>query len=182
MHDGSGSLQCFMYWPLLGNLSRRQCDNYLQEIFVTDLQSAFALITDLQKQIMELQLNKSNTIISLSPSTPSAILLTLSPAPGPLILSCTPTTTTAADVLALNSASASSRSYPPLIRPDARYLSSPARPAHEQSAQGRSLDFTASAAQLPQLQAPTSDGGSQKQQRGRKQRRQQPTAAADNSS
>ena len=180
--DGSDSPQYFVYRPPPDNLSRRQLDDYFQEIFVADLRSVFALINNLQKQITELQLNKSNTIVPPSPSTPSTILLTPSPAPGPPISSCTPAATAAADVLAPNSASASSRSYPPLIRLDARYLGSPAVHAHEHSAQGGSLDFAASTARPPQLQAPTSDGGSRKQQRGRGQRRQQPTAAADNSS
>ena len=179
---GSDSPQYLVYRPLPDNLSRRQRDDYLQEVFVTDLRSAFALIANLQKQITELQLNKSNTIVSPSPSTPSTILLTPSPAPGPPISSCTPAATAAADVLAPNSASASSRSYPPLIRLDARYLGSSAVHAHEHSAQGGSLDFAASTARPPQLQAPTSNGGSRKQQRGRRQRRQQPTAAADNNS
>ena len=176
--DGSGSPQYFVFQPLPDSLNNRQRDEYLQDIFVADLRSAFALITDLQKQITELQLNKSSTIVSPSPSTPSTILLTPSPAPGPPISSCTPAATAAADVLAPNSASASSRSCPPLIRLAARYLGSPAKSVHEQSAQGGSLDFAASTARPPQLQAPTSNGGSRKQRRGRGQRRQQPTAAA----
>ena len=88
--------------PLPDNLSRRQHDDYFQEIFVADLRSAFALITNLQKQITELQLNKGNTIVSPSPSTPSTILLTPSPAPGPPISSCTPAAIAAEDVLAPN--------------------------------------------------------------------------------
>ena len=43
--DGSDSPQYFVYRPLPGNLSRRQRDDYLQEIFVANLRSAFALIT-----------------------------------------------------------------------------------------------------------------------------------------
>ena len=172
------STSCTMQ-PLPDNLSRRQLDNYFQGVFVADLRSVFALVNNLQKQITELQLNKSNTIVPPSPSTPSTILLTPSPAPGPPISSCTPAAAAAADVLAPNSASASSRSNPPLIRLDARYLGSPAVHAHEHSAQGGSLDFAASTARPPQLQAPASDGGSRRQQRGRGQRRQQPTAAAD---
>ena len=57
--DGSGPPQYLVYQPLSDNLSRRQRDDYLQHIFVTDLRSAFALIDNLQKQITELQLNKS---------------------------------------------------------------------------------------------------------------------------
>ena len=120
--DGSDSPQYFVYRPPPDNLSRRQLDDYFQGVFVADLRSVFALVNNLQKQITELQLNKSNTIVSPSPSTPSTILLTPSPAPGPPISSCTPAATAAADVLAPNSASASSRSYPPLIRLDAHYL------------------------------------------------------------
>ena len=179
--DGSDSPQYFVYRPPPDNLSRRQLDDYFQGVFVADLRSVFALVNNLQKQITELQLNKSNTIVPPSPSTPSTILLTPSLAPGLPISSCTPAATAAADVLAPNSASASSRSNPPLVRRDARYLGSPARVVHEHSAQGGSLDF-ASTARPPQLQAPTSNGGSRKQQRGRRQRRQQPTAAADNNS
>ena len=81
--DGSDSPQYFVYHPPLDNLSRRQLDDYFQGVFVADLQSVFALVNNLQKQITELQLNKSNTIVSPSPSTPSTILLTPSPAPGP---------------------------------------------------------------------------------------------------
>ena len=77
-----------MYQPLPDNLSRRQHNDYLQGIFAADLGSAFALINNLQKQITELQLNKGNTIVPPSPSTPSTILLTPSPAPGPPISSC----------------------------------------------------------------------------------------------
>ena len=110
--DGSDSPQYFVYRPLPDNLSRRQRDDCLQKIFVADLRSTFALIDNLQKQITELQLTKGNTIVSPSPSTPSAVLLTPSLAPGPPISSCTPAATAAADVLAPNSASASSRSYP----------------------------------------------------------------------
>ena len=40
----------------------------LSNVFAADLRSAFALITNLQKQMMELQLNKSNAIVSPSPS------------------------------------------------------------------------------------------------------------------
>ena len=149
--DGSDSPQYFVYRPPPDNLSRRQLDDYFQGVFVADLRSVFALVNNLQKQITELQLNKSNTIVPPSPSTPSTILLTPSPAPGPPISSCTPAATAAADVLTPNSASASSRLYPPLIRPDARYLGSPAVHAHEHSAQGGSLDFAASTARPPQL-------------------------------
>ena len=176
--DGSDSPQYFVYRPPPDNLSRRQLDDYFQGVFVADIRSVFALINNLEKKITELQLNKSNTIVSPSPSTPSTILLTPSPAPGPPISSCTPAATAAADVLAPNSASASSRSNPPLIRLDVRYLGSPAVHAHEHSAQGGSLDFAASTARPPQLQAPTSNGGSRKQQRSRGQRRQQPTASS----
>ena len=180
--DGSGSPQYFVFQPLPDNLSNRQRDDCLQDIFVADLRSAFALITNLQKQITELQLAKGNTIAPPPPSTPSTILLTPSSAPGPPTSSCTPAATAAEDVLAPNSASASSGSHPPLVRLDAHYLGSPARPVHEQSAQGGSLDFAASTARPPQLQAPASDGGSRRQQRGRRQPRQQPTAAADSDS
>ena len=93
--DGSGPPQYLVYQPLPDNLSRRQRDDYLQEVFVADLRSAFALITNLQKQITELQLTKGNTIVSLSPSTPSTIPLTPSPAPGPPISLCTPAVTAA---------------------------------------------------------------------------------------
>ena len=78
----SDSPQHFVFQPLPENLNRRQRDDYLQDICVTDLRSAFALITNLQKQITELQLNKGSTIVPPSPSTPSTILLTPSPAPG----------------------------------------------------------------------------------------------------
>ena len=48
--DGSGSPQYFVYRPLPDSLSRRQHDDYLQDIFVADLRSAFALITNLQSK------------------------------------------------------------------------------------------------------------------------------------
>ena len=73
--------QYFMFKLLPDNLSDRQHDEYLQDIYIADLQSAFTLITNLQKQIAELQLNKGNTIVPPLPSTPSTILLTPSPAP-----------------------------------------------------------------------------------------------------
>ena len=85
-------------------------------------------------------------------------------------------------MLALSSVSVSSSLYLLLICPGAHYPGSPARPAHEQSAQGRSLNFAASKAQPLQLQALTSDRGSWKQQCSQKQRQQQLTAAASNSS
>ena len=91
--DGSDSPQYFVYRPPPDNLSRRQLDDYFQGVFVADIRSVFALVNNLQKQIAELQLNKSNTIVSPSPSTPSTILLTPSPAPGPPISSCTPAAT-----------------------------------------------------------------------------------------
>ena len=69
--DGSDSPQYFVYRPPPDNLSRRQLDDYFQGVFVADIRSVFALANNLQKQITELQLNKSNTIVSLSPSTPS---------------------------------------------------------------------------------------------------------------
>ena len=93
--DGSDSPQYFVYRPPPDNLSRRQLDDYFQGVFVADLRSVFALVNNLQKQITELQLNKSNTIVSPSPSTPSTILLTPSPAPGPPISSYTPAATAA---------------------------------------------------------------------------------------
>ena len=99
-----------------------------------------------------------------------------------MILLCTPAATAAEDMLALNLVSVSLHSYLPLIRLNAHYLSSPARPVHEQSAQGWSLNFAASTAQPLQLQAPTSDRGSQKKQCSQKQQQQQLTAAANNSS
>ena len=89
----SDSPQYFVFKPLPDNLSDRQRDEYLQDICVADLRSAFVLIANLQKQITELQLNKSGTIVPPSPSTPSTILLTPSPAPGPPISSCTPAAT-----------------------------------------------------------------------------------------
>ena len=52
--DGSGSPQYLVFQPLPDNLSNRQCDAYLQNIFAADLRSAFTLITNLQKQITEL--------------------------------------------------------------------------------------------------------------------------------
>jgi hypothetical protein len=96
----SDSPQHFVFQPLPDNLNRRQRDDYIQNICVADLRSAFVLITDLQKQITELQLKKGNTIVSPSPSTPSTILLTPSPAPGPPISSCTPAAIAAEDVRA----------------------------------------------------------------------------------
>ena len=98
MIDGSGLPQYLMYQLLLGNLSRRQRNKYLQSIFIADLPSAFALINNPQKQITELQLTKGNTIVPLSPSALPTVPLTLSPAPGLLISLCTPAAATAEDV------------------------------------------------------------------------------------
>ena len=55
MIDGSGLPQYLMYQPLPDNLSRRQHDDYLQNIFFADLWSAFTLINcdNLQKQHAE---------------------------------------------------------------------------------------------------------------------------------
>ena len=122
---------------------------YLQDIFVADLRSAFTLITDLQKQLAELQLNKDKTVVPPSPSTPSTVPLTPSPAPGAPVSSCTPTAIADADVLSPKSASTSSRSYPPLVKLDARYLGSADVPVQAQPAQGGSLDVAASAAADP---------------------------------
>ena len=123
----SSSPQYFVFQLLPDGLSNRQRDEYLQGIFAADLRSAFALITNLQEQITELQLIKGNAIVSPSPSTPSTIPMTPSPAPDAPISSCTPASAAAAaeDVLSPNSASTSSRSYPPLIRLDAHYLGCP---------------------------------------------------------
>ena len=110
-------------------------------------------------QLAELQPNKDKTAVSPSPSTPLTLPLTPSPgpAPGVPVSSGTPTATADGDVPSLNSAAASSRSYPLLIRLDARSLGSNAVPVVEQSAQGGSLDFAASAAWPLRLQAPTSE-------------------------
>ena len=94
MIDGPGLLQYLMYQLPLGNLSRRQHNRYLQNIFIADIPSAFALINNPQKQIAELQLTKGNTIVPLSPSALPAVPLTLSPAPGLLISLCTPAAAT----------------------------------------------------------------------------------------
>ena len=114
--DGSDSPQYFAFQLLPDNLSNMQRDDYFQGIFVADLRSAFALITNLQKQVTELQLAKGNMVASPPPLTPSTILLTPSPAPGPPISSCTPAAAAAEDMLSPDSASASSHSYPLLIR------------------------------------------------------------------
>ena len=55
--DGSDSPQYFAFQLLPDNLSNRQRDDYFQGIFVADLRSAFALITNLQKHVTELQLH-----------------------------------------------------------------------------------------------------------------------------
>ena len=60
---GSDSPQYFVFKPLPDNLSIRQRDDYLQDIFVAGLWSTFALIDNLQKQITELQLTKGSTIV-----------------------------------------------------------------------------------------------------------------------
>ena len=116
----SSSLQYFVYQPLPGGLSNRQRDRYLQDIFTADLRSAFMLTAEPQKQLMGLQLNKDTAIVPPLPSTPSTIPLTPSPAPGAPVSSGTPAATAAEDVLSPHAASASSRSYPPLVRLDAR--------------------------------------------------------------
>ena len=51
-----------MFKLLPDNLSNRQRDEYLQDICVTDLRSTFVLIANLEKQITELQLNKSGPV------------------------------------------------------------------------------------------------------------------------
>ena len=142
----SSSLQYPMFQLLPDGLSDRQRNDYLQGIFIADLQSAFTLITHPQKQITELRLSKGNAIISLSPSAPSMIPLTLSPAPGVPVSLCTPTVIADEDAPSPASVSTSSHLYLLLVKLGALYLSSAVVPVQRQSTQGRSLDVAASVA------------------------------------
>ena len=59
--NDSGSPQYLVFQPLPDGLSYRQRDKRLRDILVADLRSAFVLITELQKTVMELKLQGIRT-------------------------------------------------------------------------------------------------------------------------